>query len=98
MSREEIAELLLHIFSCRAQEDCCHEVPGYCCWSAGRKQRGAAARTLCKMPVWTKCTIPDAMLMMAIRFGLLHCAVINDVADTGNSVDEYDPGMMRMSN
>ena len=42
--------------------------------------------------------MPDAMLMMATRLGLQHCAVRNDVAATGNSIVEKDPGMMRMSN
>lgn len=38
------------------------------------------------------------MLIMAIRFGLQHCAVRNEVAETGNSFEEKDPGIMRMSN
>lgn len=53
---------------------------------------------LCRIPVCTKCTMPDPMLITAMRFGLAHCSVMNDVADTGNSAAENDPGIKRISN
>lgn len=42
--------------------------------------------------------MPEAMLMMAMRLGFRHCEVRNEVASTGSSLDEKDPGMKRMSN
>jgi hypothetical protein len=98
MSSADIDELLDQTFSCRAQDECCQSVSGYCCWSNGRRDLGAAARVPCRMPACTRGQIPEAMLMMAMRLGFRHCEVRNDVASTGKVVDEKVPGMTRMSN
>jgi hypothetical protein len=42
--------------------------------------------------------MPDAMLMMAMRLGFRHCEVRKSVAETGSSIVEKDPGMIKMSN
>jgi hypothetical protein len=42
--------------------------------------------------------MPDEMVMMAMRFGFTHCEVRKSVAETGSSLVEKDPGIMRMSN
>jgi len=42
--------------------------------------------------------MPETMLMRAMKFGLEHCEVRKEAADTGSSLDENDPGTMRMSN
>ena len=42
--------------------------------------------------------MPDAMLMIAMRFGFRHCEVRKSVAETGNSIIKKDPGITMMSN
>ena len=50
------------------------------------------------MLVWARCKMPETMLMMAMRCGLEHCEVRKAVAVGGRTVDEKEPGTMRMSN
>ena len=59
---------------------------------------GAAARVRCKIPACVRWGMPDAMLMIAMRFGFRHCEVRKSVAETGNSIIEKDPGITMMSN
>jgi hypothetical protein len=98
MSSAETAELLLQNFSCRSQGVLRHEVSGYWSFKAGRRLLGAAARLLWRIPVWTRWRMPETILKMATKLGLEHCEVRNEVAETGNSLVENDPGTTRMSN
>jgi hypothetical protein len=97
ISSAEIAELLLHTLSWRAQEECCHSVSGYRCWSSGKRFLGAEARVPCKIPAWIRKEMPEAMLIMARRLGLRHWEVRKLVAQTGSSVEEKEPGISRIS-
>ncbi len=97
MSRAETVELLLQIFSCRLQVECCQRVSGYCCRSVDSRDLGAAARTLYRIPVCTRWEMPEAMLITATRFGLKHCRAKNSKADCDNSTEEKDPGIIRIS-
>jgi hypothetical protein len=84
ISSAETAELLLQNFSCRSQGVLRQNVSGKRCLSAGRRFLGAAALLLCKMGVCARCRIPETMLMMAIKFGLEHWVVRNEVASDGS--------------
>ena len=98
MSSPETGELQLQTLPCRAQGAHCHSVSGNRCCKQGSSERGAATRVPCRLPAWTRCAMPEEMVMMARRFVLRHWEVRKEEAGGGRLVRVEVPGMRRMSN
>ena len=92
------AELLLQMLSCRDHLVSCQEVSGKRSRKHGSNDDGPATRFCSISPVCTRLTIPDAMLIMAMKLGFDTCVVMKVDAASGSSWEENDPGIIRISN
>ena len=98
MSRPVTADMELQVLSCRTHAVSCQLVSGKRCRSVERIVVGQVARFWCRDPLCTSSTMPEEMLISAMKPGCEVCVVTKEAADVGSSPAEKEPGITRTSN